>query len=225
MPTRRSSDFRRIEAQKEVAGQVHYIFTGEPRYTFRRFSNLDTILGRRVSDNAVSKEYGGRKCGTHSPSASRPGHISDELRESFEWVGYRLCTDNIVLPGLIEVYPHPALVELSGASERVLYKAAKVRLYWPLASRLERRDMLLRQWADIVDSLEIQIAGVSAALSPLEMNASRIVLKAYEDIPDAVICAWVAICSLEGLAIPYGDKDSEIWIPSPGTARTQRLEA
>ena len=49
--------------------------------------------------------------------------------------------------------------------------------------------MLLRQWADIVDRLETQIAGVSEALSPLEMYASRIALKAYEDMLDAVTCA------------------------------------
>ena len=34
-------------------------------------------------------------------------------------------------PGLIEVYPHPALLELSGAPTRLTYKAAKVRSYWP----------------------------------------------------------------------------------------------
>src|SRR2546430_2209104 len=39
------------------------------------------IVGRRTSDKAVSKAYGGRKCGTHTPSASRPGHNSDGLRQ------------------------------------------------------------------------------------------------------------------------------------------------
>jgi predicted RNase H-like nuclease len=37
------------------------------------------IEGRRVSDNCVSRAYGARKCGTHTPSANRPGRISDDV--------------------------------------------------------------------------------------------------------------------------------------------------
>lgn len=83
------------------------------------------IVGRRTSDNAVSRAYGGRKCGTHTPSTSRPGRISSDLREAFERAGYPLLTDTIAPLGAIEVYPHPALVELAGASERLPYKALK----------------------------------------------------------------------------------------------------
>jgi hypothetical protein len=96
---------------------------------------LTPINARRVADDAVSRAYGGRKCGTHTPSAFRPGRISDALRESFERAGYPLRTDRLALPGVIEVYPHPALVELAGALERLPYKTSKVGSYWPLASR------------------------------------------------------------------------------------------
>ena len=34
------------------------------------------ILGRRVSDNAVSRAFGGMACGTHTPSSTRPGPVS-----------------------------------------------------------------------------------------------------------------------------------------------------
>jgi len=40
-------------------------------------------------------------------------------------------------------------------------------------------------------------------------------LKAYEDALDAIVCAWVAICALEGRAAPFGDDASAIWIPLP----------
>jgi predicted RNase H-like nuclease len=69
---------------------------------------LTPINTRRVADDAVSRAYGGRKCGTHTPSALRPGRISDALRESFERAGYPLRTDRLARPGVIEVYPHPA---------------------------------------------------------------------------------------------------------------------
>jgi predicted RNase H-like nuclease len=171
------------------------------------------IVGRRTSDDAVSRAYGGRKCGTHSPSASRPGRISVDLKNGFERAGYPLRTDTIAPKGVIEVYPHPALVELAGASERLPYKASKVRSYWPSADPPERRDRLYKQWSEIVTLLEGEIAGAKAALPRLDLNATGIQMKAYEDALDAIICAWVAVCALEGRAIAFGDEQSAIWIP------------
>ena len=172
------------------------------------------IVGRRVSDNAVSKAYGGRKCGTYSPSASRPGRISDDLREGFERAGYSLRTDKIApIRGVIEVYPHPALVELAGASERLPYKASKARAYWPSAAPPERRARLYRQWSEIVMRLEGEIAG---------LNASGVEVKAYEDALDGIICSWVAVCALDGRAMPFGDENSAIWIPRPQVGARQR---
>jgi predicted RNase H-like nuclease len=172
------------------------------------------IVGRRASDNAVSRAYGARKCGTHTPSALRPGRISDELREGFERAGYQLLTDAITPLGVIEAYPHPALVELAGASKRLPYKASKVRSYWPTATPLERRICLYRQWREIVVLLESEMTGVEATLPTLAPTATGIQVKAYEDALDAVVCAWVAVCALEGRAIPFGDEHSAIWIPS-----------
>jgi predicted RNase H-like nuclease len=172
------------------------------------------IVGRRKSDNAVSIAYGGRKCGTHSPSACRPGKISTTLRKDFERIGYPLRTEIPLLPGVIEVYPHPALVELTGAHERLPYKASKVRNYWPSASPSERRDRLYRQWHEIAILLEGKIAGVAEALPKLKADATGFELKAYEDALDAVICVWIAICAIEGRAMPFGDDNSAIWIPS-----------
>ena len=74
---------------------------------------------------------------------------------------------------------------------------------------------MYRQWSEIVTLLEGKIAGVGAALPTLEMSASGVEVKAYEDALDAIICAWVAICVLEGRARPFGDENSAIWIPNP----------
>jgi predicted RNase H-like nuclease len=174
------------------------------------------IVGRRVSDDAVSVAYGARQCGTHSPSTLRPSVISYALRNGFEQAGYSLRTEQIASPGLIEVYPHPALVELSGTTRRLPYKVSKARSYWPDVTPPERRARLYRQWGEIVALLKCQMVGVAAALPPLEPNASGWQVKAYEDALDAVVCAWVAISCLEGCAVPYGDANSAIWIPSGG---------
>jgi predicted RNase H-like nuclease len=171
------------------------------------------IRGRRFSDNEVSRVFGARKCGTHTPSSERPGPISSALKEEFGRAGYPLQTDTISPPGMIEVYPHPALVELATAPQRLPYKVSKVRSYWPDATMAERRTLLFQEWDRITALLEAKIRGVTKAL-PIPLDPRGRNLKSYEDMLDAVVCAWVAICTLEGHAKPFGDQNSAIWIPS-----------
>jgi predicted RNase H-like nuclease len=173
------------------------------------------IRGRRVSDNEVSKAYGSRKCGTHSPTCERPGKLGEALTQQFASEGYPLRTQTATKPCVIEVYPHPALVELTGASERLPYKFSKTKKYWPALTVEERRACLFAKWAEIITSLAQQIDGVTEALgSPNEEDGGRL-MKAHEDRLDAVICAWVGVCALEGKAKAFGDKESAIWIPTP----------
>jgi hypothetical protein len=63
------------------------------------------IVGRRVSDDAVSRAYAGRKCGTHTPNALRPGRLSEHLRQSFDQAGYPLLTNIMAPVGLIGPIP------------------------------------------------------------------------------------------------------------------------
>jgi predicted RNase H-like nuclease len=172
------------------------------------------IVGRRRADDEVSGRYGAYGCGTHSPNITRPGRISSELSEGFAEAGYGLLTASKAKPpGLIEVYPHPALIELTGAEWRLPYKVGKMKAYWAWATPQQRRDLLFREWSGIVTLLEREISGVEAALPLPAHEARRAELKAYEDALDAVICAWVAVCALEGRAVPFGDQSSAIWIP------------
>ncbi|WP_262526321.1 DUF429 domain-containing protein [Agrobacterium tumefaciens] len=175
--------------------------------------SLEPIKARRVSDNLVSAHYGARHCSTHTPSATRPGKISDDLRGSFEQCGYRLLTEKVDVPGLLEVYPHPALVELMCAERRLPYKHGKIRKYWPGESPAGRRAKLFETWRRIVACLDENLRGASAVLQLPHFEAPSWQLKAFEDTLDAVICAWVGICAFEGSAVPFGDKTSAIWIP------------
>jgi predicted RNase H-like nuclease len=174
------------------------------------------IAGRRPADDAVSREYGTRWCSTHTPSKDRPGGISDRLRADFHREGYPLATNWLAGACLIEVYPHPALIELTASERRLCYKVQKQRKYWKDASRQERLSNLIAVWSLIISSIEIHIAGISKWI-PLP-NCGEYVpvrdLKAFDDRLDAVICAWVGVCVLEDRARPLGDSDSAIWIPS-----------
>jgi predicted RNase H-like nuclease len=183
--------------------------------------SLEPIVRRRASDLAVSRAYGAKKCATHSPSAERPGKISDTLREAFADCGYRLqiaanpSVPYLETPALIEVYPHPALVELTSAAQRLPYKISKAKKYWPrLVGPAERRKKLLEVWTEIAAALEQQIGGVTTRLPAIGATASGLDLKAHEDALDAVVCAWVGVCVLEGSAEAFGDTDSAIWIPA-----------
>jgi predicted RNase H-like nuclease len=70
------------------------------------------------------------------------------------------------------------------------------------------------QWKLIVAALEERIAGVKKSFPEVAESASGLALKSYEDALDAVVCAWVGACALEGMAEPFGDACAAIWIPT-----------
>lgn len=177
--------------------------------------SLEPIVGRRTSDNKISSTYGARHASTHTPSELRPGKISDDLRKVFERIGYSLATCKIDGPALIEVYPHPALIELALAEKRLPYKISKMGKYWPLDPPAVRRTNLISTWREIIELMDSRISGVSDALILPNANARGYELKAFEDMLDAVVCAWVGMCVLNGNAVAYGDEKSAIWVPAP----------
>jgi predicted RNase H-like nuclease len=178
----------------------------------------EPIVSRRASDDAVSRLWGARKCGTHTPSASRPGAVGAALSALLEADGYPLATTLAEAPCVVEVYPHPALVELTGAAERVPYKAGKTGSYWRGEAPATRRARLFAVWRSIVAALDREVAGTADTLPVPVEGASGAVLKSFEDRLDAVVCAWVGCLALEGRATPYGDDRSAIWLPTPPLA-------
>lgn len=181
----------------------------------------EPITSRRASDRAVNAAYSARWCSTHTPSAVRPGKISDRLREDFDAAGYPLRTTSIESPGLIEVYPHPALVELAKSAKRLTYKHGKARNYWPDLVPGDRKVKIVETWRAIVERLEVKVSGTAAMLPIPSLDAKRWEMKAFEDQLDAVVCAWVAIEVLDDRALPYGDEVSAVWIPKPISPTTE----
>ena len=92
------------------------------------------VTGRREADSAISREFGGRGCSTHSPSTVRPGVIGRALTQAFGDRGYPVATTTTPVGTssvLMEVYPHTALLSLIGAEYRVPYKVSRAGRYWP----------------------------------------------------------------------------------------------
>jgi predicted RNase H-like nuclease len=134
----------------------------------------EPITSRRESDRAVNAAYSARWCSTHTPSDVRPGKISDGFRKEFEAAGYPLRTTSIASPGLIEVYPHPALVELAKAAKRLTYKYGKARDYWPDLVTGDRKLKIIDTWRLIVERLESKISGTAAMLPLPSLDAKGV---------------------------------------------------
>jgi predicted RNase H-like nuclease len=141
------------------------------------------------------------------------------MRADFAHSGYDLATDRIGARSLIEVYPHPALLVLTGRAMRLPYKYGKIAKYWRDLDQMARRKALLEVWREIVSALDRNIAGVAESLPLPDIEAAAVTMKAFEDSLDAVVCAWVGICTVEGRAEALGDADSAIWTPKEVVGR------
>ena len=172
------------------------------------------VICRREADNLVSRNFGHCKCAVHSPSPARPGASGRRLHDGFSNNGYALATSlGCRAPALLEVYPHVALLGLTGRSERLPYKAAKSTTYWPGVPAETRKARLLGEWASILSALG---QFISHANLPLPEDPEKVTfghLKRFEDALDGLVCAWVATQYLQESALPLGDDTAAIWVP------------
>ncbi len=171
------------------------------------------IITRRAADNAVNRAYAGRGAGTHSPTISRPGAVGRALENELSVAGYPLATLEIRPPCRIEIYPHPALIELLKTAYRLPYKAGNTGKYWPGLSLAERRQRLFEVWAIIIAALDGVLAGSSDFLPLPPADARGRSLKAFEDRLDAVVAAHAGAMALDGKARAFGDAESAVWVP------------
>jgi predicted RNase H-like nuclease len=178
----------------------------------------EPIGHRRQADRAVSRIFGNRGCAVHSPTLQRPGAIADSIRQDLEVCGYGLQTV-AAQPGpggLIEVYPHVALLALLESKYRVPYKVSRSLQYWrsEQLSVNERIGRLLEEFGRIRDGLAQQIQDINLPLPQSTEVQSLSALKPLEDCLDALVCAWVAIEHLQGRTWALGDASAAIWCPT-----------
>lgn len=171
------------------------------------------IIARRAADNAVNRAYVGRGAGTHSPSISRPGTVGRALENELSAAGYPLATLEIRPPCRIEIYPHPALIELMKAAYRLPYKAGNTGKYWRGLPLIERRQRLHEVWTNIIAALDGVLAGSSDFLPLPPIDARGRGLKAFEDRLDAVVAVYAGTMALDGQARAFGDAASAVWVP------------
>lgn len=144
--------------------------------------------GQRECEWLVAKEYGARHASPHSSNRYRLidqfGRIrGEQLTEMLRKQGFDHAA-SVSRHQYIEVYPHPAIVEMFGLDSIIKYKSKKQ----PIAVRraeLRRLNAYVSQLAE---------ADPPLLADPLTIadNAGGSLLKGYEDLLDARICAWIA---------------------------------
>lgn len=178
------------------------------------------ITTRRLADNCISREFGGRGCSAHTPNAERPGPLGAFLSREFIKAGYTIAhaTESAGKSmRLLEIYPHPALLVLLRCQYRLPYKVGKSRDYWPTFTIKQRISALLHEFRTINTAL-IRIWGPTGLTLPKSGDVPTLAaLKRYEDALDALVSAWVGICYAEGAAVPFGDATAAIWCPTDNT--------
>jgi predicted RNase H-like nuclease len=178
--------------------------------------STEKINGRRAADREVSRLFGSRGCSVHSPNAERPGSIANKIRPDLQNLSYPLHTtgDRPGPGGVIEVYPHVALLALLQVDYRVPYKVSRSQRYWPGLPVPERIRRLLENFKVIRDALSQRIEAITLPLPEPDQVTSMAALKTLEDSLDALVCAWVAIEHLAERTSGLGDATAAIWCPS-----------
>lgn len=178
----------------------------------------DPITERRAADSIVSRLYGGKGASTHSPSAERPGPISAAIFAQLvdltcAWVGCSRCDE---ISQFVETYPHVVIIEMLELDYRLPYKVDKMTSYWPNLDNNERYKKLCSAMEILRNGMIERIDGLAEMLPEPSMllGQPKRVWKKYEDILDALVCAWLGCEYLSGRAVAYGDATSAIWVPS-----------
>jgi predicted RNase H-like nuclease len=199
-----------LDAAQSLAGQSVNLVTGDiPVSTV-------PITGRREADDQISREFGGRWCSAHSPSAARPGELGAAFSNALYAAGYPLVTNaqnQLMENALIEVYPHPALLSLLNRPQRVPYKVSKSHRYWPQTPVAIRVGNLLNEFAAIYQALNNVFGPLPFQLPAAADVLSLGYLKRYEDALDALVCAWIGVQFLNGTTVALGDHTAAIWCP------------
>ena len=175
------------------------------------------FMGRREADRETSRRFGEFGCPVHSPTAKRPGKIGERLMTSLKDADYPLATtatDPSTRPATIEVYPHAAIVRLMRLKMRHKYKVSRSHKLWPNTCVRSRVRKLISAFHELKHALDREIADIDLPFPELGENVALSHLKPYEDALDALVCAWVGICYIEGRAEPFGNEIAAIWVPT-----------
>jgi predicted RNase H-like nuclease len=160
--------------------------------------------GQRSCERELNKEYSGRHAGAYPANLSLfPDADAGKLSEELTKLGYVHCNRGGKFQ--IEVYPHPAIIEIFDLSARHQYKKGRVE---------ERRDgqvKLSKMIKDLAHSSVLPMhlsKSLNITLDEIGIKSLRgRGLKQNEDAMDSIICAYIAGLYYKGLTRTFGNED------------------
>jgi predicted RNase H-like nuclease len=148
--------------------------------------------GQRPCETSIGKRYSARHASCHSSNLSLyPQAASVHLASQLASRGFRHAPD-LAHPEsqrvMLEVYPHPALLELFRLPSIIKYK--KVNIAWKRSGQRELQERIkeLSLFAPPLESTPRLSEFLAANMNLLRGAA----LKANEDKLDAIVCAYIA---------------------------------
>ena len=172
---------------------------------------INNADGQRSCENGVGKTYGSRCASCHTSNTklypdAKSVYLSDRLQES----GFGHLKGE---RWQIECYPHPAIIEIFGLSERLKYKKGTV------AEKRMGQKVLAALLSELNESrvLRLEILDQNQQVfdeSHIDALRGR-ALKSNEDALDSVLCLYIAgLYAINFDGRIFGDIDSGyIWIP------------
>ncbi|GEM78506.1 DUF429 domain-containing protein [Vibrio superstes] len=172
---------------------------------------IENQTGQRVCEKSLSRDYGSRKASCHTSNKSLyPEAMSVNLSSSLKSQGFQhLSSDR----WQIECYPHPAIIECFGLTERLAYKKGKVAD--KKSGQVELANFILALEKSSILSLQLPTQ-IKMLLSDSYINSLKGTdLKNNEDALDAIVCLYIAgLYQLKVSSVTYGDTEhGYIWVP------------
>lgn len=176
---------------------------------------IQNKIGQRDCERQLSKHYGTRKAACHPANLNLyPDPSSVRLSDVLVKRGYRHLQAPNQGMWQIECYPHPAIIEIFGLKERLLYKKGDV------AQKRQGQVRLASSIKALANSSVIRLAIDPSHNSIMDeefiYSLRGTHLKQNEDALDSVVCLY--ICSLYARSVDasstYGSvKNGYIYVP------------
>ncbi|MBE0517230.1 MAG: DUF429 domain-containing protein [Methanophagales archaeon] len=155
---------------------------------------------QRSCERELSKVYGDRRASCHASNLSLyPEPTSCTLSRRLQKKGFK----HLMPPGRgqwqLECYPHPAIIEIFGLSERLAYKKGKV------AEKRQGQANLAKHIKSLEESQTLRLkigSGAGQFLSEERIFTNKgMKLQENEDALDSILCAYIG--ALYARSVPY----------------------
>ncbi|MGB5541208.1 MAG: DUF429 domain-containing protein [Gammaproteobacteria bacterium] len=175
---------------------------------------IPNVTGQRVCERELSVHYGKMGASCHASNLTLyPAAASVALSRKLEEHGFKHLGAE---KWQIECYPHPAIIEIFGLTQRLKYKKGRVT----------EKKSGQKQLASLISSLSnsaslpLQLgSNLREIIDPAHIDALRgKALKSNEDMLDAIICLYIAgLYAIGARHRVFGDtSEGYIWVPAPG---------